>query len=85
MIHASVDNGIRYMPNARNGAYPQMDDSIAPPAPSKNLTIALASAGPEQQTMVMISATVMHFLIMACQLPTMVLRYRHLGVRVKRD
>ncbi|KAK3134001.1 hypothetical protein QOZ80_6AG0543770 [Eleusine coracana subsp. coracana] len=75
MIHASTNHGMRYMPNARNGAYPtmppqgfstgmapllfdsnhaaQMDGIIAPPSPRNNLTTALASAGPEQQQMIL--------------------------------
>ncbi|RLM48741.1 hypothetical protein C2845_PMPSC004508 [Panicum miliaceum] len=55
MIHPNANQGVRYMPNARNGAYPAtLPQGFPGAAPSlqqdgSSLTNALASASPEEQ------------------------------------
>ena len=62
MIHPNANQGVRYMPNARNGAYPAMLPQgqgfpSAMPSPQQDgssLTGALASASPADQQQVTI-------------------------------
>jgi len=66
MIHANANHSIRYMPNARHGAYPAMLPQGFPSAmvsqqhDGSSMTHAVASAGPaEQQQVVMVLFTIL--------------------------
>jgi len=67
MIHANANHSIRYMPNARHGAYPAMLPQGFPSAmvsqqhDDSSITTAVASAGPAEQQQVIMEFTLLSF------------------------